>query len=46
MNSHSFLMAGERVEHPDAITAAVGRGLASGGPYIVEVMTEGGVPPQ
>jgi benzoylformate decarboxylase len=44
--AHGMGMPGERVEHPDAIAAAVARGLASGGPYILEVVTEGSVPAQ
>jgi benzoylformate decarboxylase len=44
--AHGMGMAGKRVEHPDAIAPAVTEALALGTPYVLEVLTEGGVPAQ
>jgi len=39
-------MAGKRVSQPDEIESAVQEALASGAPYLLEVMTEGRIPAQ
>lgn len=42
--AHGMGLAGTRVEHPEAIQPAVTEALASGTPYVLEVVTEGRVP--
>jgi benzoylformate decarboxylase len=42
--AHGMGLAGKRVEHPEAIQPAVTEALASGTPYVLEVVTEGRVP--
>jgi thiamine pyrophosphate-dependent acetolactate synthase large subunit-like protein len=37
----SLGVPGERVEKAPDITGALGRGLASGGPYLVDVLIDG-----
>jgi thiamine pyrophosphate-dependent acetolactate synthase large subunit-like protein len=39
-------VAGSRVDHPEAIQPAITQALASGKPYVLEVVTEGNVPAQ
>lgn len=44
--AHGMGVAGSRVEHPEAIQPAITAALASGKPYVLEVVTEGSVPAQ
>jgi thiamine pyrophosphate-dependent acetolactate synthase large subunit-like protein len=44
--AHGMGMAGKRVSQPDEIESAVQEALASGAPYLLEVMTEGRIPAQ
>jgi benzoylformate decarboxylase len=44
--AHGMGVAGKRVAQPDEIVSAVQEALASGAPYLLEVMTEGRIPAQ
>jgi thiamine pyrophosphate-dependent acetolactate synthase large subunit-like protein len=44
--AHGMGVAGKRISQPDEIASAVQEALASGAPYLVEVMTEGRIPAQ
>jgi thiamine pyrophosphate-dependent acetolactate synthase large subunit-like protein len=44
--AHGMGVAGKRVSQPDDIESTVLEALASGAPYVLEVMTEGRVPIQ
>jgi benzoylformate decarboxylase len=44
--AHGMGVAGSRVDHPEAIQPAITEALASGKPYVLEVVLEGNIPAQ
>jgi thiamine pyrophosphate-dependent acetolactate synthase large subunit-like protein len=44
--AHGMGVAGKRITHPEEIQAAVTEALSLNEPYVLEVVTEGGVPAQ